>query len=98
MINATLFGQIVQHINRNFSIKVVDKYSTDKHNKGINSWTYLVTMLFCQFAKYQSIRETTNVLLSILGNLNYLGIQRKSPSKSSFSYINANRDWQMFRQ
>lgn len=98
MVNVTLFNQILQHINRNIFIKVVEKYSTDKHNKGINSWTHLVTMLFCQFAKCQSIRETTNGLLSVLGNLNHLGIQRKSPSKSSLSYINANRDWQMFRE
>ncbi len=98
MVNVTLFSQILQHIDRNIFTKVVEKYSTNKHNKGINSWTHLVTMLFCQFAKCQSIRETTNGLLSILGNLNHLGIQRKSPSKSSLSYINATRDWQMFRE
>jgi hypothetical protein len=88
----------LQNINRNIFAKVVKEYSTDKHNKGINSWTHLVTMLFGQFAKCQSIREITNGLLSILGNLNHLGIQRKSPSKSSLSYINAIRDWQMFRE
>jgi len=98
MVNVTLFSQILQNINRNIFAKVVKEYSTDKHNKGINSWTQLVTMLFCQFAKCQSIREITNGLLSILGNLNHLGIQRKSPSKSSLSYINATRDWQMFRE
>ncbi len=98
MVNVTLFSQILQHINRNSFNKVVEKYSTDKHSKGINSWTHLVTMLFSQFAKCQSIRETTNGLLSILGNLNHLGIQRKSPSKSSLSYINATRDWRMFRE
>lgn len=98
MANVTLFSQILQHIDRRIFNKVVDEYSTDKHNKGINSWTHLVTMLFSQFAKCQSIRETTNGLLSISGNLNHLGIQRKSPSKSSLSYINATRDWQMFRE
>jgi hypothetical protein len=98
MVNVTLFSQILQSINRNIFAKVVEKYSTDKHNKGVNSWTHLVTMLFSQFAKCQSIRETTNGLLSVLGNLNHLGIQRKSPSKSSLSYINAIRDWQMFRE
>lgn len=98
MVNVTLFSQILQHIDRNIFTRVVEKYSTDKHNKGINSWTHLITMLFCQFAKCQSLRETTNGLLSILGNLNHLGIQRKSPSKSSLSYINATRDWQMFRE
>lgn len=98
MVNVTLFSQILQKINRNIFARVIKEYSTDKHNKGINSWTHLVTMLFGQFAKCQSIREITNGLLSISGNLNHLGIQRKSPSKSSLSYINATRDWQMFRE
>ena len=32
------------------------------------------------------------------GNLNHLGIMRKTPSKSSLSYINEHRDWQtMFK-
>jgi hypothetical protein len=57
MGNVTLFSQILQHIDRNIFNKVVEEYSTDKHNKGINSWTHLVTKLFCQFAKCQSIRE-----------------------------------------
>lgn len=43
MVNVTLFSQILQHINRKYFTKVVEKYSTDKHNKGINSWTHLVT-------------------------------------------------------
>jgi len=98
MKKVTLFSQILQHIDRNIFNKVVKEYSTDKHNKGINSWTHLVTILFCQFAKCQPIRETTNGLLSISRNLNHLGIQRKSPSKSSLSYINATRDWWMFRE
>ena len=55
-------------------------------------------MLFCHFSKAQSIREITNGLRSITGNLNHLGIQGKTPKKSSLSYINATRDWQMFRE
>ena len=98
MTNVTLFSQILQEIDRQKFNKLVDKYLTDKHNKGINSWTHFVTMLFSQFAKCQSIRETTNGLLSITGNVNHLGIQSKTPSKSSLSYINAKRDWHLFRE
>lgn len=97
MINVTLFSQILNCLDRSLFTKTVEQYKTDKHNKGINSWTHLVTMLFSHLSKSQSIRETTNGLLSITGNLNHLGIQGKSPRKSSLSYINANRDWQMFR-
>ncbi len=96
MVNVTLFSQIIHHLDRNLFRKVVEKFQTDKHNKGINSWTHLVTMLFCHLSKAQSIREITNGLLSITGNLSHLGVQGKSPSKSSLSYINANRNWQIF--
>jgi len=98
MINVTLFSQIMQLINRNLFKKAVDKFETDKHNKGINSWTHLVTMIFCHLAKAQSIREITNGIRSINGNLNHLGILVKSPSRSSLSYINQHRDWRMFRE
>jgi hypothetical protein len=98
MNNITLFSQILQQINRNTFNKAVKKYQSDKHNKGINSWTHLTAMLFCHFSKAQSIREITNGLLSASGNLNHLGIQGKSPSRSSLSYINEHRDWRMFRE
>ncbi|WP_337865831.1 DUF4372 domain-containing protein [Ignavibacterium sp.] len=70
MVNLTLFSQIMQLISRNIFNKAVDKYQTDKHNKGINSWTHLVTMIFCHLSKAQSIREITNAMRSINGNLN----------------------------
>jgi len=98
MVNVTLFSQIIHHLDRSLFTKVVEEYKTDKHNKGINSWTHLVTMLFCHLAKAQSIREITNGLRSINGNLNHLGIQGKSPSRSSLSYINGHRDWILFRE
>jgi hypothetical protein len=55
-------------------------------------------MIFCHLAKAQSLREITNGLQSITGNLNHLGIQGKCPKKSSLSYINEHRNWQMFRE
>jgi hypothetical protein len=98
MKNITIFRQILQQINRNIFHKAVQQYKTDKHSKGINSWTHLTAMLFCHLSKAQSIREITNGLLSATGNLNHLGIQGKTPSRSSLSYINEHRDWRMFRE
>ena len=97
-MNITLFSQLLQKINRKHFKLAVKEYQTDKHNKGINSWTHLVTMLFLHLAKANSIREVTNGLKSITGNLNHLGIGHKTPSKSSLSYINEHRDWRMFRE
>jgi len=96
-MNITLFSQLLQHLSRKDFKKSVNLYQTDKHNKGINSWTHLVAMLFLHLAKANSIREVTNGLKSITGNLNHLGITDKTPSKSSLSYINEHRDWRMFR-
>ena len=96
-MNITLFSQLLQELSRKEFRKSVNQYQTDKHNKGINSWTHLVTMLFLHLAKANSIREVTNGLKSITGNLNHLGIEKKTPSKSSLSYINEHRDWRMFR-
>jgi hypothetical protein len=96
MSKINLFSQIVSKLDRSSFKKLVSKLETDKHQKGYNSWTHLVSMLFCQFAKSQSVRDISNGLKSATGNLNHLGIQ-KAPSKSTISYQNKNRDWRLFK-
>lgn len=96
MANITLFSQIISKLDRSAFSKLVREKETDKHQKGYNSWTHLVAMLFCQFAKSQSVRDISNGLRSATGNLNHLGIE-KAPSKSSISYQNKNRNWELFR-
>jgi len=96
MTNITLFSQIISQLDRLKFSKLVKDKETDKHQKGFNSWTHLVSMLFCQFAKSQSVRDISNGLRSATGNLNHLGIER-APSKSTISYQNKNRDWELFR-
>jgi hypothetical protein len=96
MTNITLFSQIISKLDRSKFSKLVKAKQTDKHQKGFNSWTHLVSMLFCQFAKSQSVRDISNGLRSATGNLNHLGIQR-APSKSTISYQNKHRDWTLFR-
>lgn len=96
MTNITLFSQIIKKLDRSSFNKLVQEKQTDKHAKGFNSWTHLVSMLFCQFAKSQSVRDISNGLRSATGNLNHLGVQ-KAPSKSTVSYQNQRRDWELFR-
>jgi hypothetical protein len=55
MANVTLFSQIISKLDRNIFKKIVKDKQSDKHQKGYNSWTHLVSMLFCQFAKSQSV-------------------------------------------
>lgn len=96
MTNITLLGQIVNKLSRTSFQKLVAKHKTDKHSKGIDSWTHLVSMLFFHFAKANSLREISNGLKSATGNLNHLGILNKTPSKSSLSYINQHRSSKIF--
>ena len=62
MANITLFSQIISKLDRIKFTKLVKDKQTDKHEKGYNSWTHLVSMLFCQFAKSQSVRDISNGL------------------------------------
>ena len=75
MTNVTLFSQIIGKLDKRIFKKLVIEKPTDKYQKGFNSWTHLASMLFCQFAKSQSVRDISNGLRSATGNLNHLGIE-----------------------
>lgn len=96
MSKVTLFSQIIGKLDRSRFSRLVQFRQSDKHQKGYDSWTHLVSMLFCHFAKSKSVRDISNGLRSATGNLNHLGIKR-APSKSTISYQNKNRSWELFR-
>ena len=96
MVNITLFSQIISKLDSVKFKGLVKLHQSDKHQKGFNSWSHLISMLFCQFANSQSIRDISNGLRSATGNLNHLGMI-KAPSKSTLSYQNKHRSWEVFR-
>ena len=51
MSNIPLLGQIIQKLDRSIFKKLVKEHKTDKHQKGFDSWSHLIAMLFCHFAK-----------------------------------------------
>jgi hypothetical protein len=95
-IKISVFSQILALIDRDICNKVIKKYKTDKHSKGINTWTHMVSMIFMQLSSSCSVRDISNGLMSATGNLSHLGIV-KAPSKSSMSYINKHRSYEVFR-
>lgn len=95
-INISLFSHLLQLVDRNDFDRLVKKHNTNKFSKGINSWTHLVSMLFCHLAKSTSVQEISDGLKSAAGTLNHLGVG-KSPCKSSISYINAHRSCELFK-
>jgi len=96
MTNINLFSQIIARLDKLSFKKLVKEQETDKYNKGIDSWTHLITMLFSQLSNSQSTRDISNGLRSATGNLNHLGLN-KAPSKSGISYQNKNRSWELFK-
>jgi hypothetical protein len=96
MSKITLFGQIIQKLDRSIFNTLVKEHKTDKHQKGFNSWSHLTSMLFCHFAKSQSLRDISNGLRSATGNLNHLG-NVHPPTKSNLSYQNKHRSWELFK-
>ena len=93
--NISLLAQLLGLVDQiNFN-KLVKLHQSDKFNKGINTRTHFVSMLFMQLASISSLRDICNGLRSATGDLNHLGVKR-APSKSTLSYINQSRDYKFF--
>jgi len=97
MINLSLFSQITKLIPKSIFSEIISKHNSDKYSKGIDSWTHLISMLFCHLGHANSVRDISNGLRSITGNIVHLGCT-KAPSKSSVSYINENRGYKIFQE
>lgn len=96
-MNITLFSQILQKIDKNFFNLHVKNLSSNKHCKGNDAWSHFVTMLFCQFAKCDSLNDICNGMRSATGDLNHLGVT-KAMCKSSLAYSNEHRHWELFEK
>ncbi|MFV0290794.1 MAG: DUF4372 domain-containing protein [Mangrovibacterium sp.] len=96
MTNVSLFSQIIQHLDRPIFKKLVASHGSDKYCKGFNSWSHLISMLFCQLGDANSLRDIGNGMRSLSGNLNHLG-QVKAPPKSTLANNNAHRNWELFK-
>jgi hypothetical protein len=97
MAKVTLLAQLLQHLPTDEIRKKAHESGSNKHSKGIDAWTHLVSMIFCHLSNASSVRDISNGLKSITGNLNHLGCE-KAPSKSSVSYINQHRDSGVFEE
>jgi hypothetical protein len=92
---ASLFNQLLQHFSRTEFASLVKKNDAERCAKGFGCWTQLVSMLFCQLAHADSLREICNGLSCCLGKLVHLGIA-KAPNKSTLSYANEHRPAKLY--
>ena len=97
MIKVTLFSQIISLLPKAKIRSVIQELGSDYGCKGYDTWSQLVSMMFCQFGHCDSVRDLSNGLRSATGNLNHLGIVR-GPSKSTVAYANKHRKWKVFER
>lgn len=95
--NVSFFSQVLQQLPRNTFRGHVRDCGTEYNAKGFNSWTHLVSMLFCHLARAESLREICQGLGGMLGKLSHLGVPT-APPKSTLSYANANRTSELFKK
>lgn len=93
---ASLFSQLIGLFQRGQFHRLVIQHRAERYAKGYNSWDHFVAMLFCQLAQAKSLREICGGLACCMGKMRHLGMQQ-APNKSTLSYANAHRPWQMFR-
>jgi Domain of unknown function (DUF4372)/Transposase DDE domain len=91
-----MFSQILKLIPRTDFERIVKQTKAEHRSKGLSSWSQFVAMLFCQLGRAHSLREIEGGLKSCEGKLAHLGIE--APARSSLSYANAHRPWELFQQ
>ena len=92
---ASLFNQLLHHFPRTEFGALVKKHQAERGAKGFTCWTQFVSMLFCQLAHADSLREICNGLACSEGKLVHLGILA-APNKSTLSYANEHRPAALF--
>lgn len=93
--HSSLFSQLLSVVNRHQFERRVRESGAEKAAKGFTCWSQFVAMMFCQLAQAKSLREISDGLACCEGKLKHLGLE-EGPKRSTLSYANARRPWQLF--
>jgi hypothetical protein len=93
--HSSLFSQLLSVVNRHQFERRVREKGAEKGAKGFSCWSQFVAMMFCQLAQAKSLREISDGLACCEGKLKHLGLE-EGPKRSTLSYANARRPWQLF--
>jgi hypothetical protein len=92
---SSLFNQLLYHFPRGEFAALVRQHSAERAAKGFTCWAQFVSMMFCQLAHADSLREICNGLACSEGKLVHLGVL-SAPNKSTLSYANEHRPAALF--
>jgi hypothetical protein len=70
----SIFSQLLQFFPRLEFQALVQEHHAERHARGFPCWQQFVTMLFCQLAYAQSLRELCGGWAALEGKLRHLGI------------------------
>ncbi len=94
--SVSLFRQVLNLIPKREFEEIIMDHTGNKRKQSFDSWAHFVSMIFCQLAQANSLREICGGLKTCGGKLNHLGVET-APSKSNLSYANQHRDPEIFK-
>ena len=93
----SVFGQLISLIDDKNIKDAVKIHDSDRYVKRFKSKDHLISMLFCSFAKCNSLREVSGAMLGLSGKTE--GFQLSHiPKRSTLSDANKNRKVEFFEE
>jgi len=93
----SVFGQLISLIDNEIISNAVKKHHSDRYTKKFKTKDHLISMLFCSFAKCNSLREVSGGMLGLSGKTANFQLTH-IPKRSTLSDANKNRDVEVFSE
>ena len=93
----SVFGQLISLIDDKKIKDAVKKHDSDRYVKRFKSKDHLISMLFCSFAKCNSLREVSGAMLGLSGKTESFQLSH-IPKRSTLSDANKNRKVEFFEE
>ena len=93
----SVFGQLISLIDDKKIKDAVKKSDSDRYVKRFKTKDHLISMLFCSFAKCNSLREVSGAMLGLSGKTESFQLSH-IPKRSTLSDANKNRKVEFFEE
>jgi hypothetical protein len=93
----SVFGQLISLIDDKKIKDAVKRHDSDRYVKRFKSKDHLISMLFCSFAKCNSLREVSGAMLGLSGKTESFQLSH-IPKRSTLSDANKTRKVEFFEE
>jgi hypothetical protein len=93
---STILSQLLSFLPKDQFKHFVGQHNGDRYTKTLSTWNQLTTLLYAQATGKESLREIETGLKMNESSWYHLGV--KSVARSTLSYANTNRDYQIFEK